>query len=240
VGELPYFFEICAFGSGFDTVRVQRLSNLALLGYFQPPECIEDRLVDLIALDEAVPSDEYALTLLSQGAAVDSISVLWDADESLAFADVLSPAHGAADVNPSVDLEVGWTIDPTHCLPSGTVSDCADGIQLFVVDPLLEVDVSQNFGIPIEATSWPIDANVLQPSTAYDLELETIRGLLDEPAITEAGDSALATAIFKDINNTSFITTVPEPGGAALGLASLGAAGLLALRRTTGEPARKA
>jgi hypothetical protein len=231
-GELPYFFEICASGSGFDTVRVERLSNLALLGYFQPPECIEDRLADLIALDEAVPSDDYGFTFLQQGVPVDSISVLWDAEESLAFADVLSPAHGAADVNPSIDLDVRWTIDPMDCLPSGAVDDCADGIQLFVVDPLLDVDVSENFGIPIDATSWPIDASVLQENTEYDLELETFKGIFDEEATTDGGDPALVTAIFRDTNNTSFITTVPEPGAAVVGFFGLAAAGLLArLRR---------
>lgn len=228
-GELPYFYEICASGSGFDTFRVRRLAPLMLLGYFQPPECIEDRLPDQIALEQAVPSSTYEFTFLRQGVAVDSINVAWDADVPSGFADVLSPADGAADVRPDTTLHVQWSIDAAGCLPSGTVEDCADGIQLFLVDPLLDMDVSENLEIPIDAVSWPIPASVLQPHTAYDLELETVTGEVEQDASTVGGDAVLVTAIAKDINNTSFVT-VPEPESAALGLIAVVALGLLSRR----------
>jgi MYXO-CTERM domain-containing protein len=64
----------------------------------------------------------------------------------------------------------------------------------------------------------------------YDLELATYTGELALPTATNGGDAVTLVAIYQDINNTSFIT-VPEPGGALLGLVGLGAAGLVTRRR---------
>jgi hypothetical protein len=235
--EEPYFAEICVTGpiaeAPVGTATVKRTFLPFPFDEVIPlPECLEFGFESQQDLDAAFPSngEVYEFNFSKTGFPADSMNVAYAAPGPQGFADVQSPAHEAADVDPESDLDILWSIDPSSCFPSATVGDCADAMLLFLIDPVQDVEVFANTALPIDATQQTVPADALEPNTLYDLELETYTGELSLPTATNGGDAVTLVAIYRDINNTSF-TTVPEPGGTFLGFAAVGAAGLLSRRR---------
>jgi MYXO-CTERM domain-containing protein len=234
--EEPYFVEFCV--SGVIAEPPVGMASVKRPGGFfdEPiflPECLEFNFETQQDLDNAFPSSggTYEFKFSKAGFAADSMNVVFDAPVPQGFADIQSPANGATDVDPDADVDVSWSIDPAGCFPSSGIDDCGDGVQVFVVDPILAIDVFESTDLPIDTTQEMVPAGLLEPLTLYDLELEVFAGELGIDLATSGGDPVSVKTVYKDINNTSFTTTVPEPGGALLGFVGLGAAGLLSRRR---------
>jgi hypothetical protein len=243
--EEPYFVEFCVSGVIAEP-PVGAASVKRPGGFFDEPiflpECLEFNFESQQDLDNAFPSSggTYEFKFSKAGFPADSMNVVFDAPVPQGFADVQSPSNGATDVDPNADVSVSWSIDPAGCFPSAGIDDCGDGVQVFVVDPLLAIDVFESPDLPIETSQEMVPTGLLQPLTLYDLELEVFSGELGIDQPTSGGDPVSVKTVYKDINNTAFTTTVPEPGAAFLGFAGLAAAGLLARRSARGERVRRA
>ncbi len=120
------------------------------------------------------------------------------------------------------------------CPPTGSIFDCGDGISLFLGIQVPETEVFDSTDLPITTTSETVPANLLEPGIQYELEVETFTGG-GFGTNTDMGDPVFVRDLYEDINVTQF-TTLPEPGTAALGLAGLGATGLLAGLRSRRHP----
>ena len=191
---------------------------------FQEDFCLFETYANVADLEAEFPAGNYAFDLVGESL-TDAITVDFSVTEPGALLEVHTPAIGATDVAPDVDLLVGWTTveKSTPCLPAA----CSDNIGVFVVRVDTEEEVAGANDLPSDALEVVVDAAELSPSTAYDLELEAYNGVFDEPGMTEKGVAASVTRVWEDISVTAFAT--PEPGAGMLGVASL--LTLLGLRR---------
>lgn len=232
----PYFIEICVVGSDIPTAPMNALptvqtppstdfpagSTQAMTGIFGDEFCFEAAdFADAAALEASYPSGDYTVTVTDNAQSTDTAVVSFDLAEPSGFPDVFDPVDGAS-VPFDQDLQVQWgslIAKNGSCNPAAPDS-CTDGILLFVVDENTgdDADVQE---LPATAGAASVSGSLLEPSTPYSLEVETFRGSFAEAAMSSTlGNPILLTRLYEDINVLG-VTTVPEPGAAALQIAAL-------------------
>jgi len=231
-----YFIEICVLGMDIPTAPVMALPTVETPASTNLPAgstesmspadgdefCFEaGGFASAQALADSYPMGNYTVTVTDTAMTTDTAVVDFTPSEPSGFPDVFDPSDGAM-VPSDQDLLIQWgdlTATDMSCNPV-MPSTCADGLQVFLIDENTDSDVTREELAP-SAGAATIPASVLQPDTPYGLEVESYRGTIGVPTTSSTlGNPIFVTTLFEDINSLA-VTTVPEAGSAALGLAAL-------------------
>jgi hypothetical protein len=189
-----YFFEACVKGTDIASATVTKPAGSPEDMVLDEGEfCFDEDFADQATLDTTYPSTggNYTFTVTPVSGPNQVYVLPFSASPPTAFPAISAPAS-AANVLADRDLTVSWSLSPACPTPS----TCTDGIQVFV-DEVFDTDLGP------DATSVAVPETALTAATAYSLEVETYRGLLNQ-AGDQNGDLFDWDAIYEDLNNSGF------------------------------------